>query len=126
MIETVSLEVARKLKKYLPEGFESKFYWVDGLFCFSRSRHSFVTLVNTKKSIDLSDDAIFKAPLLCEMLKLLPRKFNGKTLVIDFDNTEIGYPRLCWIQFGKYSIATACALLYMQLVDNGYVEVNGE
>jgi len=134
----VSLEIAKKLKDYLPKEFESCFYfWGDDI----------------KKNIDIvsnsfmksylehhinTDKEFYPAPLLTELLELLPKVIYKESiyfLQICAFKTEEDKEQF-WIYYTNRfhnrliifrddkdgNIIDCAALLYMWLIDNGYVK----
>lgn len=128
----VSLEVAKKLKDYLPKGFRSFLSWEKGSICLIDD--------NMIDKIDF-----YRAPNSDEMLAILPEDIYElkKTIYasevfplrlhIDFSclvgkvcyrrGISVGYFELMHFIFRRRELATALAKLYMWLVDNKYIEV---
>lgn len=152
----VDLETAKKLKEYLPEGFESEFMWVfrqslgfrlePTLQIFNEREEHLNKMIlatdvfyieekdlETFRKISNRKLIVYPAPILEEMLELLPHAIHHiddtdkLTSFFEMTKTYIGYRcagKATKVEFygRKQNIATAAALLYIWLVDNGYVD----
>jgi hypothetical protein len=148
----VSLEVAKKLKPYLPVGFESIYNWFifsDGTTYLgtSGSDAEECLLMCTGRSYKVKE--AYPSPILTELTELLPRTIRHKgkcynrmtSCVGDLDDITYYNWGKCYadesrdlmeqedINHGGFStdkkenIIDMTALLYIWLVDNKYIEV---
>lgn len=142
----VDLETAKKLKEYLPKGFECDRYWNDHYVHYP-DEYSTPTVSLMDKSdglewLDPENDTgeyekccVYPAPILSEILELLPEQMIVGGKVYDFgvikhciyyESTNITYADLVNYRtdISACNLATAAALLYMWLIDNKHIEVN--
>jgi hypothetical protein len=124
------LETAKKLKDYLPEGFESYFVWAR-----YKNKNDIRRLPKDKGWSDWSIHPTkigmnvatpqrvreaYPALILNEMLELLPKRSDGNILNVPVDG-EILNLALFYYTNPNTNPATAVCQLYMWLVDKGYV-----
>jgi hypothetical protein len=134
----IDLETAKKLKDYLPEGFEGEFIWTVPTV---KELEKLTAIVHKNNLVHRTYGQHMKgkfeehypAPILEEMLELLPENLiiKGKSVYRrDFIGNCICYINVGDQSHGRYlhsvfitesvNFATAAAKLYMWLVDEGY------
>jgi hypothetical protein len=124
----VDLETAKILKDKLPEGWESIFYWNSGVLCYRISDGTFMPVDGAKRILSLHY-TVYPAPILSEILELLPRSLKtGERFFLEsiYELYDIGYKNefmtpLVAFRYDDLA-ATAAAKLYIWLVDEGYIK----
>lgn len=144
----VSLEVAKELKGYLPEGFESEFIYRISHYGYMKPDDPGVLQVCMRRApVSALEDVreTCPAPILSEMLEILPNQINIKDKSSEHRYyRKFLYDSICYSNYKGTALkginniveqeyidlyektinyATAAAKLYMWLIDNKYLEV---
>ena len=126
----VSLEVAKRLKKYRPEGWGSCFAWcIVTVPWLTKPQISLINHHDFQKT-NGGVRELYSAQLFTELWKLLPVRIDEKWW-LHADKAGVHYidDKFKWLHGvhtdDNTNLATASAELLMWLVDNKYVSIGG-